>query len=100
MLKSNQTLNGKDWEWEDEWKIQGRDVLRQTDDKNRVIFVPNATPGKGYAKDLEGIYDEDGWQYAIDFTKQFSCKKNIDDFVRRRKWVRIQVKKRNTVKEI
>ena len=38
------------------------------------------------------MYDEEGWQYAVDFTKTFNAKKSIDDFVRRRKWVRIQVK--------
>ena len=89
MLKTDQMLLGKDWDWEDEWKVQGRDILRQFDDKEKFTFMKNPRPGVGFSQDIEGMYDEEGWQYAIDFTKTFNAKKSIDDFVRRRKWVRI-----------
>ena len=29
MEKKDAKLLGKDWKWEGEWKVQGRDVLRQ-----------------------------------------------------------------------
>jgi hypothetical protein len=37
--------------------------------------------------------DEDGWEYAADFTKQFRASKGTLDLVRRRKWARTCIKR-------
>jgi len=54
------------WRWVDDWKV-----------------VKSATT------------DEEGWEFAADFTKQFRATKGPLDFVRRRKWARTCIK-RNT----
>ncbi|CAL8138024.1 unnamed protein product [Orchesella dallaii] len=39
--------------------------------------------------DLKEGVDKDGWQYAIDFPASYHPKKNLRDFVRRRRWKRV-----------
>lgn len=90
--KSDVKLLGKDWKWEGDWKIQGKQVLRQQADGGQIVFIDNKHQVKGMSKDIEGTYDEEGWQYAHDFTKAFCGREEPGDYVRRRKWIRVQVK--------
>jgi hypothetical protein len=43
--KKDVKLLGKDWCWEGDWKIQGRDILRQYTEDGSLIFVPNPNAG-------------------------------------------------------
>lgn len=43
--------------------------------------------------DIDGTYDDQGWQYSVDFKGPFGGKNDYGKYVRRRKWVRIQLKK-------
>ena len=43
------------------------------------------------SKDVDGTYDGDGWQYAAEFSGRFTGREEANSFVRRRKWIRVQV---------
>jgi len=58
LLKSSFTLEPH-WKWEDEW-----------------------------FRDLSSEFDDEGWQYAIDFPRRYSRTKRKLSFVRRSKWSR------------
>jgi hypothetical protein len=45
------------------------------------------------SKDIEGTYDAEGWQYASEFKGIFLGREEAGHYVRRRKWIRIQVRK-------
>lgn len=87
--KKDVKLLGKDWEWEGDWKVQGRDVLRQKTSDNQVVFIDNPQTGKGMSMDIDGTYDSQGWQYSVDFKGQFVGRNEPGKYVRRRTWVRI-----------
>jgi hypothetical protein len=87
--KKDVKLLGKDWKWEGEWKIQGRDVLRQKADGDKVVFIEVTNHIKGMSKDIDGTYDDEGWQYSTDFTGLFVGREEQGHYVRRRKWVRV-----------
>lgn len=90
--KKDVKLLGKDWRWDGEWVVQGRDVLRQTTDDGSVVFVPNPHAAQGMSQDADGFYDADGWQYSDKFQGTFIGREENGHWVRRRKWVRVQVK--------
>ncbi len=56
------------------------------------MFIENPRNGRGMSKDIEGTYDAEGWQYAPDFKGNFVGREEAGNYVRRRKWVRVQVR--------
>jgi hypothetical protein len=38
--------------------------------------------------DHDGKYDNEGWQYSMDWSQKFSGNRSMTDIVRRRRWVR------------
>lgn len=92
--KSDVKLLGKGWKWEGEWKVQGKHCLRQQTEGSdkEIVFIEKRQSVKGLSKDIEGTYDEEGWQYSNDFNKAFCGREEPGDYVRRRKWIRVQVK--------
>jgi hypothetical protein len=44
------------------------------------------------SKDIDGTYDAEGWQYAPDFKGNFVGREESGTYVRRRKWVRVQIR--------
>ena len=63
--KDSFKLPGKEWEWSDIWHVEK---------------LPEFT-------------DDDGWQYAVDFTSPFHKNLGLFDMVRKRKWIRVYRKK-------
>ncbi|XP_048575709.1 tectonin beta-propeller repeat-containing protein 1-like isoform X2 [Nematostella vectensis] len=58
--KEGYTLPSSQWHWTNQWQVDTR----------------------------PGITDKEGWQYAVDFPRQYHPEKFLNDFVRRRKWKR------------
>jgi hypothetical protein len=54
------SLPDETWEWIGEWTIESSDDV-----------------------------DEEGWGYALEFSKPYHKKQQTFDYVRRRKWIRI-----------
>lgn len=52
--KSAVKLPGKEWKWNSEWKLQ-KETPEFFEDKRLK------------RNDHDGSYDDDGWQYAMDF---------------------------------
>jgi hypothetical protein len=73
--KSAMRLPGKNWRWVSEWRIS-RCTQKYLKDR------PNQTV------DHDGTYDNEGWQYAIEWGMNFSGTKGMSEFVRRRRWTR------------
>jgi hypothetical protein len=90
-------LLGKDWKWECDWVVQGKDVLREhqpdtADGKKAGMIFKPIKNNQPLSVDVDGTYDKDGWQYSTDFQSTFNGNQKVGDLVRRRKWIRIQYK--------
>lgn len=73
--KTSIRLPGKNWRWSSDWKISRCKNKYMKDRPSQIV-------------DHDGTYDNEGWQYAIDWGLNFSGTKGMSEFVRRRRWVR------------
>ena len=68
-------LPNDQWKWKDEWQVSQCPRLFQKDRPTVPV-------------DHDGKYDNEGWQYSMDWSQKFSGNRSMTDIVRRRRWVR------------